>query len=70
MVVTYVSPRSPAADLRGFGPGIIIAAVGTRNVEGVKDFQAEVKKANGRPLLLLLRNPRGAGQTTVAVPPR
>lgn len=70
VVVTYVSPRSPAADLRGFGPGIIIAAVGTRNVEGVKDFQAEVKKANGRPLLLLLRNPRGAGQTTVAVPPR
>jgi len=70
VVVTYVSPRSPAAGLRGFAPGVIIAAVGTREVEGVKDFQAEVRKAGGRPLLLLLRNPRGAGQTTVAVSPR
>ncbi|MBP1627528.1 MAG: serine protease [Holophagaceae bacterium] len=70
VVVTYVSPRSPAADLRGFAPGIIVSAVGTKNIEGIKDFQAEVKKANGRPLLLLLRSPRGAGQTTVAVAPR
>jgi len=70
LVVTYVSPRSPAADLRGFAPGIIIAAVGTKNIDSVKEFLVEVKKANGRPLLLLLRNPRGAGQTTVAVAPR
>jgi len=70
VVVTYVSPRSPAAGLRGFVPGIVISAVGTRNIEGVKDFQAEVQKANGRPILLLLRNPRGTGQTTVAVSPR
>nr|WP_320132817.1 trypsin-like peptidase domain-containing protein [uncultured Holophaga sp.] len=69
VVVTYVDPRSPAADLRdrGFGAGIVITAVRKQKVESIKGFLDEVRKADGKPLLLTLRSPRGAGQTVVAV---
>jgi serine protease Do len=75
VLVTYVSPRSAAAD-KGLRAGLVIAAVGTRSIEGLQDFQQEVRKAGGKkPILLLVRVPRGDGgrggaALTIAVPPQ
>lgn len=68
VVVTYVSPKSPAAEK--LQAGLVISAVGTREVDSFQAFQGEVRKAKGKRLLLLVRSPRGGGQTTVAVAPR
>ena len=69
VVVTYVSPRSLAAD-KGLVPGVIITAVGTKETPGLAEFNTQVKKFAGKPLLLMLRAPQGDGQRTIAVPPR
>jgi serine protease Do len=75
VLVTYVSPRSAAAD-KGLRAGFVITAVGTRSIEGLQDFQQEIRKAGGKkPILLLIRGPRSDGdrdgaQVTIAVPPR
>jgi serine protease Do len=69
VVVTYVSPRSAAAE-KGMAAGFIITAVGTKEVQTPAEFNAQVKKYTGKPLLLVLRSPRGNGQMTMAVPPR
>jgi serine protease Do len=69
VVVTYVAPRSGAAE-KGLQAGLVITAVGPRDVEGLQDFNQEAKKAGGKkPLLLLVKPPRGAG-ITLAIPPR
>ncbi len=69
VVVAFVSVRSEAAE-KGLREGMVIAAVGTREVEGLGDFYAEVRKAGGKPLLLLVRDGRGSQQVTLAVPHR
>ena len=69
VVVTYVSPRSTAAE-KGLTPGVVITAVGTKETQNLTDFNAQVKKFAGKPLLLALRSPQGNGQMTVAIPPQ
>lgn len=69
VVVTYVAARSDAAE-KGLQPGLIIKAVGTKSVGDVREFAAEAAKANGKPLLLLVQGPQGAGQRTFAILPR
>lgn len=69
VVVTFVSVRSEAAE-KGLREGMIISAVGTKEVESLGEFLAEVKKAGRKPLLLLVRNPMGAQQITLAIPHR
>ena len=69
VVVTFVSARSDAAD-KGLSAGVIIAAVGTRSVSNVQEFNSEAAKANGKPMLLLIQGPTGPGKGTVAILPR
>ncbi len=69
VVVTYVSPRSVAAD-KGMTAGLVITAVGTKEVSTTAEFNAQVKKFAGKPLLLVLLSPRGNGQVTMAIPPK
>ena len=70
VLVTSVAPRSVAMD-KGLRAGFIVTAVGTRDIEGLQDFYQEVKKAGGRkPILILVRSPRGDAQATLAIPPR
>ena len=69
VVVTYVSPRSAAAD-KGLATGLVITAVGTREIQSLTDFTAQVKRFSGKPLLLVLKSPQGNGQITMAIPPK
>lgn len=69
VVVTYVSPRSAAAE-KGLAPGMVITAMGTKDIANPVDFNAQVKKSTGKPLLLVVRPPQGNGQITMAVPPK
>ncbi len=69
VVVTYVSPRSVAAD-KGMTAGLVVTAVGTKEIQNPAEFSAQVKKYSGKPLLLVLLSPRGNGQITMAIPPR
>ena len=69
VVVTVVDPRSPAAD-RGMAPGMVITEVGRQPVNNLAEFNAQVKKANGRTLLLFIQSPNGAQKLTLAIPPR
>ncbi|MBI4913653.1 MAG: Do family serine endopeptidase [Acidobacteria bacterium] len=69
VVVTYVSQRSEAAE-KGLREGVIIVAVGSKDIENLSEFYAEVKKAGTKPLILLIRDPRGSQQITVAIPHR
>jgi serine protease Do len=69
VVVTTVDPRSPAAD-RGMAPGMVITEVGRQVVNNLVEFNAQVKKAGGRTLLLYIQSPNGSQKVTLAVPPR
>jgi serine protease Do len=69
VVVTSVDPRSPAAD-RGMAPGMIITEVGRQPVNNLAEFNAQVKKAGGRTLLLYIQSSNGSQKVTLAVPPR
>ena len=69
VVITFVATRSGAAD-KGLQAGLVITAVGPKDVENLQEFNQEVKKVGGKkPLLLLVRPPRGTG-FTMAIPPR
>ncbi len=69
VVVTEVSARSKAGDQ--LAPGMVITAVGRKEITKLSDFMAEVKNVPGKPLLLLVKpNPRGSQQVTIAIPPR
>lgn len=67
VVVTYVSQRSRAAE-KGLGEGMIITSVGRKDVSSVQEFNAQVKAAGDKPLLLgaWFRNNR----ITLAIPPK
>jgi serine protease Do len=69
VVVTSVDPRSPAAE-RGLAPGMIITDIGRQAVGGLTEFNAQVKKASGRPLLLFIQLPNGSQKITLAIPPK
>lgn len=69
VVVTFVDPRSPAAE-RGLAQGLVILEVGRQPVNTVAEFQEQVKKAKGRTLLLYIQVPGGNQKTTLAIPPR
>ena len=69
VVITSVATRSAAAE-RGLQPGLVITAVGTTPVKSLQEFSAQVKKANGKPLLLLVQAARGTGHFTAAIPSR
>ena len=69
VVVTNVDPRSPAAD-RGLATGMIITEVGRQQVNNLADFNAQVKKAGGRTLLLFIQSSNGNQKVTLAIPPR
>ncbi|WP_291272975.1 trypsin-like peptidase domain-containing protein [Geothrix sp.] len=69
VVVTSVDPRSPAAD-RGLAQGMVITEVGRQPVNSLAEFNAQVKKALGRTLLLYIQSPNGAQKVTLAIPPR
>ena len=69
VVVTSVDPRSPAAD-RGMAPGMVITEVGRVAVNNLSEFNATVKKAGGRTLLLFIQAPNGNQKLTLAIPPR
>jgi C-terminal processing protease CtpA/Prc len=68
VVVTFVSARAATADKLAVGN--VISAVGTKNVDTLQEFYAEVRKHSGKPLLLLVRAQQGNQQITVAIPPR
>jgi len=68
VVVTFVSARAVTAEK--IAVGNVISAVGTKNVDTLQEFYAEVRKQGGKPLLLLVRDGQGAQQYTVAIPPR
>ncbi|HEX4846047.1 MAG TPA: trypsin-like peptidase domain-containing protein [Geothrix sp.] len=69
VVVTAVDPRSPAAE-RGLAPGMVITEVGRQAVNSLAEFNAQVKKAGGKTLLLYIQSPDGRQKVTLAVPPR
>jgi serine protease Do len=69
VVVTTVDPRSPAAE-RNMAPGMIITEVGRVPVNTLAEFNAQVKKAAGRTLLLYVQSPNGSQKATLAIPPR
>ena len=69
VVVTSVDPRSPAAD-RGMATGMVITEVGRQPVNNLAEFNAQVKKAGGRTLLLFIQSPNGSQKITLAIPPR
>jgi serine protease Do len=69
VVVTYVSPRSKAVD-KGMIPGILITAVGRKEIDGIQEFNALSKKMLGKPLLLGVKFPGRPIQTILAIPPR
>ena len=69
VVVTSVDPRSPAAE-RGLAPGLIITEVGRMPVNTLAEFNAQVKKAGGRTLLLFVQATSGNQKGTLAIPPR
>jgi serine protease Do len=69
VVVTSVDPRSPAAD-RGLAPGMVITEVGRQTVNSLAEFNAQVKKAGGRTLLLYIQSPNGSQKITLPIPPR
>ena len=70
VVVTSVAPRSVATD-KGLRAGMVITAVGTREISGLGDFYREVKKTGGRkPILILVKVPRSDAEATLAIPPR
>ena len=69
VVVTSVDPRSPAAE-RGLAPGMIVSEVGRQPVNNLAEFNAQVRKAGGRTLLLFIQSPNGSQRVTLAVPPR
>ncbi|WP_243288573.1 Do family serine endopeptidase [Geothrix terrae] len=69
VVVTSVDPRSPAAE-RGLAPGLVITEVGRQPVNNLAEFNAQVKKAGGKTLLLFIQSPNGAQKITLAIPPR
>ncbi len=69
VVVTSVDPRSPAAD-RGLAVGMVISEVGRQSVNNLAEFNAQVKKAGGRTLLLYIQAPNGSQKFTLAIPPR
>ena len=69
VVITSVLPRSAAAE-GNLQVGFVISAVGTTSIKNLQEFTAQVKKASGKPLLLLVQTPRGKGQFTAAIPPR
>ena len=66
VVVTFVSSRSDAAE-KGLQPGLVITAVGRREVGSLQEFNQEVKKVGDKPLLLLLKVPRSNAQVTIGV---
>jgi serine protease Do len=69
VVVASVDPRSPAAD-RGLAPGMIITEVGRQPVGNLAEFNAQVKKAGGRTLLLYIQSPNGSQKITLPIAPR
>jgi len=69
VVVTYVSPRSKAVE-KGLIPGILITAVGRKEIDGIQEFNAQAKKMTGKPLLLGVKYPGRSVQTSLAIPPR
>jgi serine protease Do len=69
VVVTSVDPRSPAAD-RGLAPGMIIIEVGRQPVNNLTEFNAQVKKAGGKTLLLYIQSPNGNQKITLPIAPR
>jgi serine protease Do len=69
VIVTYVSPRSTAAE-KGLSTGMVVTTVGTKDTPGLAEFSTQVKKFAGKPLLLMVRPARGEGQMTLAIPPK
>jgi len=69
VVITSVVTRSAASE-KGLQPGLVITAVGTKEVTSLQEFNQEVKKVGRKPLLLLLRAPRSTAEITVGIPHR
>jgi len=55
---------------KGMVPGILITAVGRKEIDGLQDFNAQAKKMSGRPLLLGVKYPGRDAQTSLAIPVR
>ena len=49
---------------------MIITEVGRQPVNTLGEFNAAVKKAAGRTLLLFIQSPNGNQKLTLAIPPR
>ena len=70
VVVTFVSARSVAGE-KGLRAGCVISAVGVKDIDGIAQFNQEIKKAGKKPLLLLVKLPgANGGSYTIAVPPK
>ncbi len=68
VIVTAVATRAASADKLRVGN--VISAVGTKNVGSLPEFYAEVRKCNGKPLILLVRDRQVNQPYTVAIPAR
>ena len=69
VVITGVAPRSAAGE-KGLQPGLVIQAVGTKDINNLQEFSQEVKKAGKKPLILLVKVPRNNTPVTIGVPHR
>ena len=59
VVIAQVAPGSPAAD-KGLRSGDIIVKIAGKNVSSIDDVQKAVRKANGKRVLMLLKNKQGS----------
>ena len=59
VIVTQVDPSSAAARA-GFKPGILITEANRKQIENVKDFKQAVEKNGDKPLLLFIKDGKGA----------
>lgn len=59
VVVAQVQPGSPAAD-KGIRSGDIIVKIGGKAVKSAAEVQRAVKAANGKRILMLVKNKKGA----------
>ncbi|MDR2560198.1 MAG: trypsin-like peptidase domain-containing protein [Holophagales bacterium] len=74
VAITKVLPRTSASD-KGLSEGIVIVAVGTKEIKNLADFRAEAQKIGGKTIILSIRIRTGTSgngfsePTFVAIPP-
>jgi serine protease Do len=71
VVITNVKPRSSASDKR-LAAGMVIQAVGTKEISSMEEFRREIQKIGGKTIILSIRVQEGRNFSepfSVAIPP-